>query len=275
MGTDIETKFEKMGARVRINAHETGSRGVRGASMAGPVRIDIGHDPDGEFFDIRFGAGVEVQVLDARPTERHLLLLARDRASAGRGGEASKSKFLCGHDERSWFVAAVPEQPGVRDVQSAMDALKPPQVWESIGRERVPLKRRNRRRTAAFLRQGEWFFIPRPGLRVEALRVLSNEPIRRGGGKPHVCEHLCRVGGEQVYVSRRHPNGLTVPQYRALPEAERARRDWRVMVRDARVFAKGAIRHPDHKTIVLPYWHEVVMNTETRSRAMAHVAFLD
>ena len=28
-------------------------------------------------------------------------------------------------------------------------------------------------------------------------------------------------------------------------------------------------------TIKLPYWHLVVMNTETRARAMEHVAFLD
>jgi len=47
------------------------------------------------------------------------------------------------------------------------------------------------------------------------------------------------------------------------------------MVRNARVYVKGAIRHPDHATIHLPYWHQVVMNTETQSRAMAEVAFLD
>jgi hypothetical protein len=47
------------------------------------------------------------------------------------------------------------------------------------------------------------------------------------------------------------------------------------MTRDARVFVKGKIRHPDHATLVLPYWHQVFMNTETRARAMREVAFLD
>jgi hypothetical protein len=47
------------------------------------------------------------------------------------------------------------------------------------------------------------------------------------------------------------------------------------MQRDAAVYARGAIRHPDHRTIWLPFWHRVLMNTETRSRTMQQVAFLD
>jgi hypothetical protein len=42
-----------------------------------------------------------------------------------------------------------------------------------------------------------------------------------------------------------------------------------------KVFAKGAIRHPDHATVVLRGWHRVSMNTEQAARAMRHVAFLD
>ncbi|CAA9497274.1 MAG: hypothetical protein AVDCRST_MAG85-1544 [uncultured Solirubrobacteraceae bacterium] len=47
------------------------------------------------------------------------------------------------------------------------------------------------------------------------------------------------------------------------------------MTRDPELYAKGAVRHLDHATIVLPFWHRVVMNTEHAARAMAHVAFLD
>jgi hypothetical protein len=47
------------------------------------------------------------------------------------------------------------------------------------------------------------------------------------------------------------------------------------MARDARAFVKGSVRHPDHKTIWLPYWHQVAMNTETTALAMRNVAFLD
>ena len=42
-----------------------------------------------------------------------------------------------------------------------------------------------------------------------------------------------------------------------------------------RVYARGAVRHSDHATITLPFWHRVLMNTETQSEAMARVAFLD
>ena len=41
-------------------------------------------------------------------------------------------------------------------------------------------------------KQGEWFFIPALDVQVDEKLILSNEPIRRGGGKPHVCEQLCR-----------------------------------------------------------------------------------
>ena len=47
------------------------------------------------------------------------------------------------------------------------------------------------------------------------------------------------------------------------------------LVRDPEVFAKGAIRHPDHATIRLAGWHRVLMNTEHRSRAKLHVTFID
>jgi hypothetical protein len=50
---------------------------------------------------------------------------------------------------------------------------------------------------------------------------------------------------------------------------------WTLQRRNMRVLAKGRVSHPDHKTIVLPCWHEVVMNTEHQSVAMRWVAFID
>jgi len=105
--------------------------------------------------------------------------------------------------------------------------------------------------------------------------VLRDEPIRRGRGNPHECEFLYRQGGEEVWVSRAYPNGLTRQQRKALSRQERRRHQWSVMQRDARVYVKGAIRHVDHDTITLAYWHQVVMNTETQALAMRDVAFLD
>lgn len=78
-----------------------------------------------------------------------------------------------------------------------------------------------------------------------------------------------------MFVNETYPNGLTVDEYGKLPRAERQRQWWDERVRDAKVYVRGMVRHPDHATIVLPYWHLVVMNTETRARAMEHVAFLD
>jgi hypothetical protein len=265
-----------MGARVRVTPMLPGGRLWVGRTLAqsdAPVIIDIRHDRHGEYFDVFHRSDVSLDVIDVEPSDRHLLLMAREPRD-NRGRQA-KSKFLCGHDERSWFVAAIPENAGAKDVQSAMDALKPRQVWASIFKSRTRLDRRNRRRTEAFVRQGEWFFLPRPKLVVDEKLVLPNEPITRGGGKPHMCQLLYRRGGERVYVSPLFPNGASELQYSQLSREDKKRYTWRVMVRDARVFVKGAIRHPDHATVRLPFWHEVVMNTETKARAMRHVAFLD
>ncbi len=193
---------------------------------------------------------------------------------ARRRAEADTT-FLCGHDERHWFVAAIPESARARTVQEAKDALKPAEVWQSIEAHNVPPAQRDNRRNAAFLRQGEWFFLPRPELEVDARQVLEREPIRRGAGKPHVCRYVYRVGGVPVWVSMEQPNGITAEEFHKLPKAERRSGRWRKMVREARVYAKGTVEHPDHDTIWLAFWYQVVMNTETQSRAMRNVAFLD
>jgi hypothetical protein len=279
MDTEINDKFEKMGARVkvtRVPSHLMGrapaDRGGRVLPDPMRVRIDIRKDGDGEYFDVRHRTDVRVDVVDVRPKDRHLLLMAR---APGHGRTQDlNSKFLCGHDERAWFVAAVPETARARDVQTAKDALKPQAVWDAIRKHGVRPDHRDRRRTSAFVRQGEWFFIPRPALQVNPNLVLRDEPIRRGAGKPHRCQSLYRTGGELVYVDARHPNGVTEDEFRRLPTEERSRL-WRTMRRNARVFVRGTVRHPDHATIRLDCWHEVVMNTETQAEAMREVAFLD
>ena len=48
-----------------------------------------------------------------------------------------------------------------------------------------------------------------------------------------------------------------------------------MMKRDAAVYVRGEVRHPDHKTVYLEGWHRVFMNTENRSMAMRFLAFLD
>jgi hypothetical protein len=91
MSTEVlERRFIEIGAHLQLP--EGPWRGV--------PRIDV----HGSTFAVGFGRGeqpVELEVVDVKPRDRHLLLLTR----VGR----EKSKFLCGHDERHWFVAAIPE----------------------------------------------------------------------------------------------------------------------------------------------------------------------
>jgi hypothetical protein len=107
--------------------------------------------------------------------------------------------------------------------------------------------------------------------------VLHNEPLRRGGGKPHIVDELVRDGGEAVYVSNQYPNGLTAREYQKLISRRPELRNigWVIQRRNPRVFVRGKVRHADHKTIKLADWRLVVMNTETQSAAMRHVAFID
>ncbi len=270
----IIPRFEKMGARVKVTqtARQVAFWFNRGMRPAAPVTIDIQRDRKGEFFDVRYRPDVTVEVIDVRPADRHLLLMVREPKGPR---QVTKSKFLCGHDERAWFVAAVPESSSASNVPTAKEALKPEVVRREQSRKHIKSKDLGKRHTDAYIRQGEWFFLPLPQMVVDSRLILRNEPISRGRGKPHRCEFVYRTGGQTVWVNRKYPNGLTPAQYAALPSDQREASGWRWMVRDPSVFARGAIRHADHKTIILPCWHLVQMNTETQSRAMRNVAFLD
>jgi hypothetical protein len=180
MGTEIlERRFAAIGARVKVAGNGCGT-----------PRIDVRADRRGEFFEVRFvgrGHAVDLEVVDIERAEQRLLLMARD-------GE-EKSKYLCGHDERHWFVAAVPESArGVTGVHAAKSALQQALVRHTV--ERVRPKHSFRRRNAAYVRQGEWFFVPFPGLDPPLTRVLFDEPLSRGRGKAHVMQFAHRRGGE-------------------------------------------------------------------------------
>lgn len=261
----LKRQFARIGARAQV-------RGLDGRRTSGPVALDIIHDRFGELFDIRMSKEIpsDLEVLHLEAKQRHLLLMSRS-------DNDEKHKFLCGHDERHWFVAAVPENRAVSTVRTAMEALKPPEVVRNQFKMRVRKKNWNRRRNDAFMRQGEWFFVPVPALIVDQKLVLTKEPLRRGGGKPHIVEFLYRSGGEVVYVCSKKPNGLTQSKFNAFvsrrPEAKKWH--WATMRRNPSVYVKGRVRHADHATIVLHDWHRVLMNTESQAASMRHVAFLD
>src|SRR3712207_3072400 len=149
----LVNRFALMGARAQVR--EPSNIRWRPESPG----IDIGVDGEGEFFDIRLARDerVEYEVVDVRPDMRHLLLLGRR--------EGLKEKYLCGHDERHWFVCAVPGA-SVSGVETALAALEPPLVRWVVRRDVRRQKNRFSRRNEAFVRQGEWFFVPEPTLRV-------------------------------------------------------------------------------------------------------------
>jgi hypothetical protein len=257
--------FSRIGARLKVAA-----RSSRRSSNV--ISLDVQGDRKGEFFEIdrQVDAEVDVAVLDVQPADRHLLLLVRE------GKE--KSKFLCGHDERHWFVAGIPEKAPVGTVRQAKEALKPAEVQFAQARKGLRAKARNRRKNAAYRRQGEWFFTPVADMAVDEKLVLKNEPLSRGAGsKPHWVEFCYRTGGESVYVCSRHPNGVTETTYKKIVSGNSKAKGWgwRPMRRNPGVYVKGRIRHADHATITLHGWHRVLMNTEGQSKAMKNVAFLD
>lgn len=269
MGTETIIKhFSKIGATLKVQDWKPRNRWQ---TMRGSYTLDVVEGKNEHFLLTLNGSPPNLQVLDLDKKRRHLLLMAKEPAA--RSG-FNKEKFLCGHDERHWFAASV--NAGAVNVPNAMDFLKPPLVRDMERQTKVKRKNKNRRKNAAFLRQGEWFFIPRPNFSPPGKdRILYREPIRRGGGgKPHVIEFLYRTGGETVYVNRQFPSGLTKEQLQQRMKFDKTLKtnQFRVMRRNMQVFAKGRVRHPDHYTLELQGWHEVVMNREARS---ANLAFLD
>jgi hypothetical protein len=271
----IESGFAQMGAQVKVR--EVPSRWTQGdRSWISPqdYSLDIRRDGKGEFFELciptHLSETLDVTVMQSEPKQRHLLLFVRKP-----GDKPQLDRFLCGHDEREWFIAAVPG--GASSVYQAMDALQPAPVRQALAGHKVSTNKRYSRKNRAFRRQGEWFFVPELTMVVDPKLVLLNEPLRRGAGKPHMVEQLFRTGGETVYVSSKHPNGLLPAKYKRLLKSDpsAARWGWRTMRRDMGVYARGAVSHADHATITLPFWHRVMMNTETQSRTMRNVAFLD
>jgi hypothetical protein len=164
------------------------------------------------------------------------------------------SRFLCGYDERHWFVAGIGDP--VTTVRDAKLSLAPAAIREAVARER----HRDRRHNDLFTRQGEWFFVPAKLPRLSGWTPIHrNEPITRGRGKSHWCEELIRHGGVTVRLY----------QGREIDDAEFAdliaknpKLAYRTMTRDAVVYVRGRVRHDDHATIRLHDWHRVYLNSE-------------
>jgi len=194
------------------------------------------------------------------PKERHLLLFTSE-------GE----RFLCGHDERHWFVAEITE--AVSTVRAAKRVLMPATILERAGS--INPSKLDNRRNVVFKRQGEWFFVPAER-DLGGQAILRNEPlIRNGRSKPHWCEELVRIGGETVYLVE----GLAYTeeelrqQVRREPSFRFKRRETRVA--NPEVYVRGHVSHPDHATIKLEGWHQVIINRERPAKHSSKIVFLD
>lgn len=257
----IKKKFKSMGADVSF-----------GENRRRTYNVDV---RKGNFI-LEAQEGIDISVVDVDAKDRHLLINITE-APLHPGEVGAKHKFLCGHDERDWFVAAVPEvHHWVKSVEDAKQALKPKGVVEV--ERNLPGKKKNKRKNKARIRQGEWFFVPDSTLTdIKKIDIHKKEPITRGnGGKPHIVDEVYRSGGIKVYVSRSESNGITEENYKKLSERERiSKGPWRMMVRDATVYARGCVRHADHATITLNGWHRVFMNSENLAQSRNNMSFLD
>lgn len=225
MNTATRQAFEAIGADVIVE------------TVGHAFEIDIRRHGDREVYQLKYPATDQIQTeaLDVAPQLRHLVLDVTGWRLPVSG------RYLCGHDERHWFVASLPFGRRTTTVRGAMESLKPAVVLREQKRKGVK-HRRHRRKTAAYVRQGEWFFLPRPKMHVGDLAV-QNGRLVRGGGKPHRVEWLYRPEGRDE------------------------------------TFVRGAVSHPDHQTIHLPVWHRVVQNNEAEpapvARPITRMVYLD
>lgn len=283
----IQKAFEQIGAIAQVT-EDTRTRFSRSQDSSG-VTLDIKTDKKGhEYFDIRQTreSKAEISVVDRKPKDRHLLLMIKTEE---RPGVPVKTKYLCGHDEFHWFVAAV--DSAAADVDRAKESLKPGEVKAIQERGKG-----NRKRVRGGVkRQGEWFFIPKRKMKVPHGQILKDEPIQRGRGKPHIVEEIWRTGGQDILVPRisqwsnvkeselpaKWLNGLSLGQYESLirqgdDDATLARRiTWRQARVDATVYGRGKVTHPDHSTLRLKVWHQIVPNTESRFVINEQLRFID
>jgi hypothetical protein len=107
-------------------------------------------------------------------------------------------------------------------------------------------------------------------LREGARRASSCAAPTSGTGSWRRCRNRYPASGRW----RRRISRVSPEEFDALPLSKQ-RGDWVEMVRNPELYAKREVRHPDHNTIVLHYWHRVLMSTEQGARAMQHVAVLD
>ena len=263
--SNIENQFRKAGIPVRVvseasqvsSAFALGKRRVRD-SNDDVFLMDILTTRKGEEqFVINPGAA-DVQVPSIDPKRQQAVLFVRERARTIRFNEynyrerrnvervvhepETKRHFLVGMDETHLF--ACPLSRGVSSVDAAHRTLAPEDIHEA------------RRKGSKVPRQGEFFFIPATATEIGQIEevgyaIQAKQPLGPRGrrGRPHLVD-------EKVYVGRRIDYSYTPIVGRYLGPNPRR------VASEGVEFARGSVRHPEHRVLVLKGWHRVVLNTE-------------
>ena len=254
----LQKHFESMGARIKFLSNEESTRWRAAVPPPDSFTIDIKRDRHGEYFEIKQGnESPEIELLQVKPKERHLLLYSKDG-----------QRFLCGHDERHWFVSGIAGT--VSTIRAAKQSLLPDAIWEQV--KKLPSSEIDKRRNTVFKRQGEWFFVP-TNREIPETMILKDEPLQRTArSKPHICQELYREGGELVYIvgNKEYTSEEYEQRKKQDPDFDKGRLQTRV--RNPNVYVCGYVRHEDHATINLSGWHRVFINAEFTASS---VSFLD
>jgi len=233
------------------------------------IRLDTSGDKRSPFV-LRLGkdADGEIKLLNVDTSQHGVLLQIQQ--------ENVKVNFLCGLDEfDKTFIARVPNQ-GITTVANAKDALKPPEVLDAerstprMGKK----KNKHKRRNSAWLRQGEWFFIPMPKYEPGDSAILrKNAPLMVAGNRAHKAELVADTAGESRYISIMDARrSLSKKGYeRLMKENSKEQYKWEMRSESSSIYVKGRITAPDHKTLVLNIWHRAVPNREL-SRTSGRIA---
>lgn len=249
-----------------------------------PFVAGVSRDKKGEFFDIQVNENTKITLLDTDGD--HALLLFKT-PNENPHQPPAKDRIMIGHDERQLFIAGIPDSAGPSTIFQAKESLKPIEVREfekKIGvKDKQARHARGKKVSLKRRRQGDFFFIPKPDMEFTDEFINRKEPIGRNIGTSHICEELVRTGGENIYTTT--PRSLDMKTTYTEKEREELFKDnpkarnWGWIVRrggdSMSVYVRGSIRHPEHATVILDVWHEVVSNTEFKSSAMSNITFLD
>jgi hypothetical protein len=199
---------------------------------------------------LKLAKDVKANVIHIDSNNKELLLLIKTN-------DGHKYKFLC--DNKT--ATLVPPVSGIKDVQTAKEALKTKQIIQPSDRK-----------TIIYKKQADWFFIPMPDyfkppddkINKMSLEIFDNFV------NTHSCEFIYTVPGIPVYVHNDYPNGLTLLQYNELKHKSDVfnENDWTIKYRDPQISVMGKITHNKCKPLILSWWHRVIIAEEANGKKL-------